>query len=502
MKIQHFLRVFILFMGLFGGISLHLRAQIQIVYAAQVTWSNLTTTTCNNSLSANVNLSYADNGVYFRVSYELEMYVPATQVWSGSGASPFISGQCGNNGGSNAYSFAITQTGLYRVKAVTQYSVQTCSQGWTSNNISYTSPTNFYVYSPAAAYFSINGNTASTATYSKFCQSHTLVMNNYSTGTGYNVAAGAAGSYGYQWRLLIYNASSVGVQGSNVYTGAWTLGNPSSISIESLAGANGTWLASHTGDFIVRLEVDNNCANGVSARSSWIRILPDPTPVNLSFSINNGSTGINCNPIQTLPGCVTGAYSCGVNMSASTGYIEWYKLKFYSQPTCSNTTSTLIHDTGNITVNGGNAASLTSIGFNQYVIAGATGYFTNKVGSCYKVEVTMGNFCGVVTGWSYFKIGGLYRESAPDITTDLGEPIVYPNPGNDNLTVQYMPVVGKNTEIHILNVIGEQVYRQTIATESAISQQEITISTTELPQGLYIYQVKTDRTYTGKWIKE
>jgi hypothetical protein len=69
------------------------------------------------------------------------------------------------------------------------------------------------------------------------------------------------------------------------------------------------------------------------------------------------------------------------------------------------------------------------------------------------------------------------------VNNSLENVVVYPNPTNNELTIQY---ADKGTVIKLFNILGQQVYCGTV---DKITQ---TINTNELPAGAYLLQL-TDK---------
>jgi len=97
----------------------------------------------------------------------------------------------------------------------------------------------------------------------------------------------------------------------------------------------------------------------------------------------------------------------------------------------------------------------------------------------------------------------LYPDTAMGINeiANKGNFVVYPNPVSETLTIrnyEYSPAqAGRNGEIRIYDVLGQEVYSQLITHNST------TISLPDISNGVYFYQLTNSKeTYRGKFVKE
>ena len=77
----------------------------------------------------------------------------------------------------------------------------------------------------------------------------------------------------------------------------------------------------------------------------------------------------------------------------------------------------------------------------------------------------------------------------------VSEAIVYPNPGSTQLTIE---TALKGLQFELYSINGQKVIRQ------EIDHQTITINTSDLPAGVYVYRFMNKEKIVegGKWVKE
>jgi hypothetical protein len=66
--------------------------------------------------------------------------------------------------------------------------------------------------------------------------------------------------------------------------------------------------------------------------------------------------------------------------------------------------------------------------------------------------------------------------------------LVYPNPAHNNLTIENKLETSKETDIHIFNILGKQVYESKFLYKNPI---EFNIS--NLAKGIYMINIQTDK---------
>lgn len=80
---------------------------------------------------------------------------------------------------------------------------------------------------------------------------------------------------------------------------------------------------------------------------------------------------------------------------------------------------------------------------------------------------------------------------------DVSEINIYPNPGNNEITINYLGSV-RGFQFEIYSITGLKIFSKSIEMEQA------TFSTTHLPTGMYVYELRKNGEILdrGKWIKE
>ena len=95
---------------------------------------------------------------------------------------------------------------------------------------------------------------------------------------------------------------------------------------------------------------------------------------------------------------------------------------------------------------------------------------------------------------------GVWKRSITEMTAGINENTInnisiYPNPTNDNLTIETNSTTEQRLEI--LNLMGQTVYT------SYINNKKTTINTSAFANGVYILKLYTDKeTVVRKFIKE
>ncbi|RMG75690.1 MAG: hypothetical protein D6722_00570 [Bacteroidetes bacterium] len=333
----------------------------------------------------------------------------------------------------------------------------------------------------------VNGQQAGNNTPIRHCVDKTgLELSAVCTGTGENNS-----TFGYQHRIRIFQATTSGSPGAIAYQTGWQNGPlPIIQDLRNLPGLNGDVLGTTPGDYIVEAAVRNNCnTDNPFSRSFWLRIEPIPGPLAVGFTINNGLTGIPCAPTKTLPGCATGNYAASLNLSNSTGPIDWYRLQIVEVNCTTGIEMDEVHNEQYPLSTP--ISSLTAISLNGLVINGQTGYFLNRAGRCYKLTVTIGTFCAEVSDWSYFQIECCYREAKPLVTYQATSPlIISPNPIGDAFFAEYaLPPEAQISQgrLSILDATGRIVWQETLSLGVPDNTQRWKVSVPSLPAGVYAY---------------
>ncbi|MBX3165749.1 MAG: T9SS type A sorting domain-containing protein, partial [Bacteroidetes bacterium] len=81
-----------------------------------------------------------------------------------------------------------------------------------------------------------------------------------------------------------------------------------------------------------------------------------------------------------------------------------------------------------------------------------------------------------------------YTVSIEEHTTENFEVKIYPNPTNEIINVE-LGMINEETEIKIIDVLGKEMMNEKLKIENAIIQ----INVSELPNGIYFVQIKTDK---------
>src|SRR5690606_5887848 len=112
-------------------------------------------------------------------------------------------------------------------------------------------------------------------------------------------------------------------------------------------------------------------------------------------------------------------------------------------------------------------------------------------------------YCGVFSPIE--GVGGVFRAPVPE---GLGinemqispQPVLYPNPAKDFVTLQFPKEQLNNGALIITDVLGRQTYNKSIRTGDGNS---ITVSTESWSSGLYFYNIVLGKSKTsGKFIVE
>jgi len=399
---------------------------------------------------------------------------------------------------SNSHTFTISQTGNYRVKAEI-YVASTCNAGWVLNEVDYTDDRWFYINTSATASGTINGQPPSVLQVNRLCSADDITLINTSSGTG-----SGNNTFGYQHRLLIKKVTPLG--GGNFmtlalgYDSGWQNGNPGSFNLRNLSGPNGNYLDSNSGNFLVELQVKNNCTSlPISAGDDgytqwWLELVPQPNSIDVNFVVNKSQPGnLSSCYSQTLPGCPTGQGSPNIDITSS-GPIDEYDIKII-EVDC-NTGVTLSPTplyNGTFTGQPNTGTLPSNISLNGLPINGQTLYFTDdeRVGECFKLTVRIRNICETIERWSYFIIEGGYRPADPglfdeelsDHNSMVTRDVVYPNPTSGNMTLELAQAATSPLQIEIRNAQGMLLMQQTAQPSSPSTT--LTVPTAQLPPGLY-----------------
>lgn len=113
-------------------------------------------------------------------------------------------------------------------------------------------------------------------------------------------------------------------------------------------------------------------------------------------------------------------------------------------------------------------------------------------------------FCGVFSPDE--GVGGVYKASVPDEVTNVTEmpanfqPLVYPNPANDFVLLQFPKGQQNQGSLMITDAMGKVKYNKKINNEQ---DNAISVSTKNWSPGLYLYTITTGESKaSGKFIVE
>lgn len=90
------------------------------------------------------------------------------------------------------------------------------------------------------------------------------------------------------------------------------------------------------------------------------------------------------------------------------------------------------------------------------------------------------------------------RTDARLITETLGHPVVYPNPAGDYAKIRFTLGKAQQVSLSLVNIIG-QVREMTTLYQLPGGENELTLNTARLRDGIYLYILETeDQVYKGK----
>ena len=69
---------------------------------------------------------------------------------------------------------------------------------------------------------------------------------------------------------------------------------------------------------------------------------------------------------------------------------------------------------------------------------------------------------------------------------------IYPNPSNGVFTVSLANMASKKAELRIMNVIGNEIYHETITRDNALLSTTVDLSRYSKAKGLYYVKLETD----------
>ncbi len=87
----------------------------------------------------------------------------------------------------------------------------------------------------------------------------------------------------------------------------------------------------------------------------------------------------------------------------------------------------------------------------------------------------------------------------PGHTSSIAKPtsLVYPNPANESLTISFAQSQNDDVSVSIINAIGQVVTKKEIDKGKVNQTNKMTLSTSDLPEGIYFYIIRTNGTQTS-----
>lgn len=338
----------------------------------------------------------------------------------------------------------------------------------------------------ATAAFQINGATTSATcgTSQQLYNCVPITLNNQSTG-----------AVTYTLQVNSVDASCQVVSGGSYLT--YNSGSISTLpsDLRGMPGANGTWLASHTGTYRVILTASNGCTTPTS-QTAYITINAAPSAATANFSINNPVTGVPCYSSNVLSPCSLCTGAPTMNIASSTGTITYYTKR--TEQLISGVWTTV---SGPTTVNVSGVSGATSV----YV---STGGFSYTPGAQYRVTVTVGNDCGSNSKICYVVAYSCKTDGSDEVTgvvdeRETGYAInLFPNPTNDNSTLTIELPERATASLVLTDLAGRNV--TTVMDEQVLEagSNSIALKTQGLPAGIYSYHLRLGtHAYSGKLVK-
>lgn len=323
-----------------------------------------------------------------------------------------------------------------------------------------------------------------------------------------NTSANAT-SYVLQVQSLDANCNPISGAGYLNYNSGTITTLPTDL--RAMPGANGNWLATNSGRYIITLTASNGC----TSRSTVARLQVNgtPTAVTSCFKYRNSTT---CN----VPG-VSGGATCATAISVCTNspkisgdcsggqFVNGsYDLVVDEYSAC----GTFVKNVINSTLNPLNStADLVCLNLNDFTPS--FNYFsTNTVGYKYSVTLTIRNVCSSSTSTSWFtdNFGGCKTDDE-ELTTSLNEDELsivntdirfYPNPTNENAIIEFSTKGNDQVSLAILDIQGRVVLSMKNNAYYPIGLNKINLSTAGLASGAYTYLLKiADKSHRGKFVK-
>jgi hypothetical protein len=84
------------------------------------------------------------------------------------------------------------------------------------------------------------------------------------------------------------------------------------------------------------------------------------------------------------------------------------------------------------------------------------------------------------------------KEKTLTVSQDDKDFTIYPNPSNGVFTVSLANMSSKKADLRIMNVIGNEIYHETITRENALLSTTVDLSRYSKAKGLYYVKLETD----------
>jgi len=127
-------------------------------------------------------------------------------------------------------------------------------------------------------------------------------------------------------------------------------------------------------------------------------------------------------------------------------------------------------------------------------------YFYSNPNNCYKVIYTVGNPCGSQASTGYFTNNTFCRTGSFDDEFSINSTTVSPNPTKESTTISFTLEEAKPVTLKLMDMKGnEYLILDNEILGSGKYDKELNLN--NLPSGIYIYQLLTDKLKTGKIIK-
>lgn len=307
---------------------------------------------------------------------------------------------------------------------------------------------------------------------------------------------------GEEYKIELYQSDATGALGSSIYSSGWVSGTPSSpLDLRYLTGTNGDWLSNHTGYFILKITLSNNCDADVT-ETAFVCVNAAPTAATVDLQINKANNnGVPVAVDQTLPGVSLGLYSGSYNISNSSGDIEYYEVKVEEVDCSTGAVIETIYPATEIALTQ-SIGQLTALALNQLTVPDNDtygweenqGFFAQKgYNMCLKLTVGVGNVCGKSSDWSYVKLDCFCKQGMTAQSTGEFEVAPYPNPVKSSV----------NFPISSESLIIKDISGDIVAIDAQQGNGVTSINTEGLAAGIYFYEIELDgQRYNGKFVKQ